>query len=207
MSEPAKPPVVPAPTATPTPKMVEADRFKAVVRDRDEWKGRYEAEIQPLAEKAARVDTLLDQIDKIKGEHRTAAAAWAEERGLLSAGVTDAEDVELVRFHYGRVPTETRPKSIGEYVTGLKAEGASVPKGLAHLFGRPAADPAAGGPPKNGTPPIPPRASGDGRPPPTGGAVTAEAIRRATEAWQRTGTADARATLETLMAAASAARS
>lgn len=133
-----------------------------------------QTELQAATERAATADTLAQTVAQLKEEHRARQVAWDEERSLLGAGVTDPEDVELVRFQFGRLPAEGKPKSVTDYVASLKAEGAAVPKALTHLFGAPpvAADPPAGG---KAAPPKP--TGGSGKPPAAGEPVSVDALR------------------------------
>lgn len=173
----ADPPVHQPPPA----KVVDHSTFKAVTRDRDEWKSKaseYESQIQALTERTAAAE-------RAEAEWRAKEAAWGEERTLLGAGITDAEDADLVRYHYGRINGDAKPKTIADYLAGLKAEGAAIPKGLSHLFGKPPPDATASTSPAPAQPR--PKAGGDGTPPPSAGSVTAQAIRDATEHGQRTG--------------------
>lgn len=159
------------------------------------------ADVQTLTERAATADTLASQLETLKNEHKTQLAGLGEELALVRAGVNDAEDADLVRFHYQRLPAETKPKSVVEYITGLKAEGATVPKGLAHLFtngggsgggdgagagaGAGAGGAGAGG--GAGGKPMPKPAGGGGGGTPAGEVYSAEQIRALRVEAQRTG--------------------
>ena len=139
-AEPAKPNGTPAVA----PKTVPQERFNTVVAEKRELATRVaslEAEAQALTERAGTADTLAKRVEEMTKEHAAKAAAWGEERALLGAGITDPEDADVARLLYSRLPADGKPKTIADYVAGLKAEGAVVPKALAHLF-------AAAEPPK-----------------------------------------------------------
>jgi hypothetical protein len=138
---------------------------------------------------------LADQNEALQGQlaaHRAAAdelaalraerSTWAEERELMGQGLTDEEGISLVRHYYGRLPAESRPKSLGEYVASLRVEGAAVPKGLAPFVGAPAA--AVAESPQARTMP---RSTATGVAAPAAPTVTAEALRAAREQAQRSG--------------------
>jgi hypothetical protein len=138
---------------------------------------------------------LADQNEALQGQlaaHRAAAdelaalraerSTWAEERELMGQGLTDEEGISLVRHYYGRLPAESRPKSLGEYVASLRVEGAAVPKGLAPFVGAVAA-PVAESPQARTMP----RSTATGVAAPAAPTVTAEALRAAREQAQRSG--------------------
>ena len=107
-------------------------------------------------------------------------AARAEERDLYRAGLLDEEAHVVARALYAEQPADTRPKSLGEYLGALRAEGATVPKALAGYLGEPG-KPAAAPVPQ----PRPP--AGGGKPAPNGVTVTAESLRAAREHYHKTG--------------------
>lgn len=188
------------PPKAPETRAVPWERFQKVNEERKAVAAEVESlrgEIQSLTEKAATADTLASQLNELKAAHKTALAAIHEELALTRAGVSDPEDADLVRFHYGRLPAETKPKSVMDFIESLKVEGATVPKGLSHLF----APKAAGEPaPKNGQPaPKGPPAGGDGNPPPAGGKASADAIKRAMDAFAKQPSEENRKTLASLV--------
>ena len=105
--------------------------------------------------------------------------SWADERALLSAGVTDPAGIAAARAVFGTLPEDARAKGMGEWVASLRAEGAAVPRPLVAYFTAPQPPPAA--------PPKPPAPSGTGQAPPSGGLATAEAQAAARDAWVRAG--------------------
>jgi hypothetical protein len=157
----------------------EAETYKTKI-------GEYEPKVKELEGASA-------TIEKLKAEHKAAADGWAEERGLLVHGVTDEEDVVVARTLYARLPAEGKPKSIGDWLGSLKAEGATPPKALSHLFTKPApGDPKAAPPPR-------PNPGGGGAPPSNGSKPNAAQLREATEQF-RDGKIDA-VTLQGILAA------
>lgn len=175
-------------------RMIPYAKFQAAVADKKALQERVttlETEVQTAAERAATADTLAEQLRKVKDEHKAAASSWGEERALLAAGVVDAEDIDLVRFHHGRLPAEGRP-TVADFVAGLKAEGAVVPKGLGHLF-TPADKGGAGDGDKGAAAgaagqrkPMPKVSGTDGRQPVASEALPVDQIKKLRETAQRT---------------------
>lgn len=141
--------------------------------------------------KLAALEGRLAELEPIAGKYEKTAAdlvAAREETSLVRAGVTDPDDVDVLRLHYGKLTGEAKPKTIGDYAAALKAEGAVVPKSLQHLF-TPAPAPAPDGKPAPGAPPrkpLPKPGGTEGGPPPTTPAYSSEAIRELTEEARRT---------------------
>lgn len=107
-------------------------------------------------------------------------AARAEERDLYRAGLLDEEAHVVARALYAAHPAEGKPKSLGEYLGGLRAEGATVPRALAGYLGEPGKPPAV--PVVQPKPP-----AGAGKAAPNGVTVTAESLRAAREHYNKTG--------------------
>lgn len=125
-------------------KTVPMTRFRAVnqkLADTAKLLETTQAELKEAQKAAGGSSTAATELAALKQQLAAKEAAWAEERALLAGGITDAEDADLLRFHYQRVPEAERPASIADYIAGLKAKDAAVPKGLSHLF-QPAANPA-----------------------------------------------------------------
>ena len=108
-------------------------------------------------------------------------AARSEERDLYRAGLLDEEAHVVARALYAAHPAEGKPGTLGEYLAGLRAEGATVPRALSGYLGEPGK--AAPAPPV-----VQPRApAGGGKAAPNGVTVTAEALVAAREHYRRTG--------------------
>lgn len=189
--------------ATIVPDPVPYERYKEVTEKASALKAElraakteaetYKTKIGEYEPKLKELEGASATIEKLKAEHKAAADGWAEERGLLVHGVTDEEDVVVARTLYARLPAENKPKSIGDWLGSLKAEGATPPKALSHLFARPAAaDPKAAPPPR-------PNPGGGGAPPSNGSKPNAAQLRELTEQF-REGKIDS-ATLQAALAA------
>ena len=165
------------PSTPPPSETVPAARLAEVVAERNAAR----KEIEALKATVSKADEWRTGMEKTAAELAAERAARAEERDLYRAGLVDEEAHVVARALYGAMPADTRPKTLGEYLGSLKAEGANVPKALAnYLTGE--VKPA-------GTPPVQqPRAPANGgKPPPVGQTITPEALRAAREHFQRTG--------------------
>ncbi len=115
-------------------------------------------------------------------------AAWAEERAVFQAGVTDPEAIGVARHLYNQLPEAGR-SPFPEWLKGMKADPTKAPKALSPWFsapaggagGAPGTTPAAGsGTPEPGGQPTPPnmganRGSSPTSGPLSGGEMTVEA--------------------------------
>lgn len=122
----------------PDPADPEPRREETVPRDRfDKLNEKHRALTTQLSELtdaleeakklAGRVPELENQIES----HAVAAAQWADERGIISLGITDPDEIDLTRLAWSRVEESKRPKGgLGEW---LGAEGAA-PKALKSLI-------------------------------------------------------------------------
>lgn len=170
--ETPKPETPPAP-----PETVPAARLAEVVAERNAAR-RELADALTKVGKAAEWETAANAHATDLAAER---AARAEERDLFRAGLVDDEAHVVARALYAAHPADTKPKSLGEYLSNLRAEGATVPRALAGYLGEPGKPPAAAPVPQ----PKPP--AGGGKPAPNGVTVTAESLRAAREHYQRTG--------------------
>jgi hypothetical protein len=161
-------------TDTPSEQAVPYPRFAKVNAERKALADQNEALQSQLASHRAAAEELA----ALRAERST----WTEERELMSQGLTDEEGISLVRHYYGRLPADSRPKTLGEYVAGLRAEGAQVPKGLAPFVAPPVA--AVAEPSQARTMP---RSTATGVVAPAAPTVTAEALKAAREQAQRSG--------------------
>jgi len=193
------------------PQTVPVERFNEVVNERaalrEELAGA-KKQLSAAEDKAKTADTLARQIEEQKAEHKAQAARWEEERAVAAAGITDPDGVEVARLVYGRIPADKRPKTISEYLTSLKAEGAEVPTALSPWI-QPVtkADPkdGKGDAGRRGAPPAPGKTPG-GTAPGATPQVTAEAIRAAREKFMATKSEADRKALQELLTVARANR-
>ena len=175
----------PAPVAKP-PEMVPASRLAEVVAERNALRKQY-AEAAEQAGQAAEHRTVAE---RHAAELAAERAARAEERDLYRAGLLDEEAHVVARALYSAQPADSRPPSIGEYLTAFKADGAEVPRALRGYLGEPAKPPSP-----TATQPKPP--ANAGKPSPIGTPIGREAI----EAAMKTGNAETiRATLDSFYA-------
>lgn len=105
-------------------------RFSAVIRERNEAR----REIATLREQAGQVEALTGRIQHLEEQHQAAAATWEEERGLMAAGLTDPEAIDVARLLHGRLPEEGRP-TLGEWVGQLRESPDKAPRALAGYLG------------------------------------------------------------------------
>lgn len=150
-----------------------ANVYKAELRAAKTEAEGYKAKIAEYEPKLKGADEMAAQIEKLKADHKAEVSTLAETLGMARAGITDDTDAAVARTLYGLLPAEGKPKSIGDWLGSLKAEGATPPKQLAHLFTAPAETKAAA------TPPARPNPGGGGSAPPNGAKPGAAQIREA----------------------------
>lgn len=141
------------------------------------------AQVEALQIEARAYAAGADELVALRAER----TSWAEERELMGQGVTDAEGIDLARHYYGKLPVDQKPKTIGEYVSSLRAEGAVVPRGLAAFVAPPAVAVAAAPADQQYASRVMPRSTATGTAPPAAPTVTADALRSAREQAQRSG--------------------
>lgn len=195
---------VPKKVIPPAEQMIARARYNEARDEAKTLKERVAAlETELTAAKAATgsATEMQEALAAAKAEAKSSAAAWDEERALLTNGITDPYDVGLVRTHFAAAVVDggdAAPKTIADYLTGIKAKDAIVPKGLAYLLTP--VKPANGAADKPATP----KPANNANPPPASGAVTAAALRRATDLGQSTGDWSQFDALKTAAAAARA---
>ena len=124
---------------------------------------------------AKEVPGLRTQLEQLQTTYTTDKESWEQRFALVEAGLSDTEGQEVARMLYGRLPAEGKPASIGEWVTGLKAEGATVPKALGgYLTGATSKAP-------------PPTPGSGGNQPPAANNLTPDQIRTIREKAVKTG--------------------
>jgi hypothetical protein len=87
-----------------------------------------------VSEIQARLDALQATHTELQATHDRHIAESTTREALLSRGVTDAEDMDLVRYRYSRLPEENRP-ALSEWLEG----GAKTDRYLSALLGAPPA--------------------------------------------------------------------
>jgi hypothetical protein len=92
-------------------------------------------ELEQLRAKAETSETLSGEIKRLKAEIAGLGEAHATERVLFAAGLTDPDEVELLKFAHGRLPEKDRPK-LGEWVEGLRKDPSKAPKLLQAVTAR-----------------------------------------------------------------------
>jgi hypothetical protein len=107
-------------------------RFQEVVSERNTMRDRIktlEKEAQGALEKAATADTLASQLKELQAERKKEQGAWEEERGLLRAGFTDPDAIDVARVLHGKLPEKDRP-SLGDWLEGHRKAPDKAPKAL-----------------------------------------------------------------------------
>lgn len=117
-----------------------------------------EARVKELEPFQSQAGDLAKKYETLKGEHKSVTTRYAEDLSMAEAGLTDPMGRDVARLVHGRLPEEGRPP-LGDYLRGLRAEGAEVPAPLRAYFAT-VTPPAAGAPPKDPPPkapnPVPP---------------------------------------------------
>jgi len=163
---------------------VEDSVHEAIVQELKEAKSLI-LELTPFKDKAAKMEGLentnAELLAKVTALEETATAnqaKWSQERTMLEHGITDQAGQQIAQLYYGQLAEEGRPE-LGEWLGGLKAEGAEVPTGLQGFLG--------GSTPVPTTKPQPATNTGNGGAPPPKGEVDAAAINAAREHLRTTG--------------------
>jgi len=121
------------------------ERFTTVNEQRKEAQAKIvdlTAQLAAVEKQANAADALFNQLETTNATLETERAAWGQERSLMGAGLIDPEARDLAIWSYNRQPEEGRP-ALGEWLDGMKAEGAEVPQYLAPYFKGAATDQAA----------------------------------------------------------------
>jgi len=92
-------------------------------------------ELEAVRAKAETADTLGARIRELEGEKTKLVETHKTERALWATGLTDPDEVELVRFAHGRLPAENRP-SLPDWLEGIKKDPAKAPKLLEPITSR-----------------------------------------------------------------------
>lgn len=149
------------------------ERFAGVVSERNAAR----KELEALRPQVGLLDVATKERDALREQLAAVASEHSDAIALLRAGVDDEDGQTVARALYGRMPADGRPASIGEWLGGMKADPAAVPRGLAPYLLPPAAPVAA--PPKPAAP--------NGQAPPATGSARDAQIRAAREHLRLTG--------------------
>lgn len=133
-------------TGTPAPKgsslrdAEEKTRSEARIRALSKAKQDLEARVAELETQLAAGDTtkLTEQLAAAKDEIETKTAAWATEKALISAGITDPEGTAVTAFAYHRLPAEGRPE-----LSAWLGNREGLPRAVQAYLPAPTPDPAA----------------------------------------------------------------
>lgn len=113
-----------------------------------------------VSEIQARLDALQTTHSELQATHDRHIAESTTREALLSRGVTDAEDMDLVRYRYSRLPEENRP-ALAEWLEN----GAKTDRYLSALLGAPPAPETPPSAPQPATPAPPATPAANGAPP------------------------------------------
>ena len=152
------------------------ERFAAVVAERKALR----SQVAGTADLQAKLDAATKRADAAESALASGRQEWEERSALWKAGVDDDDGIDVARTLYGRLPADKRP-TMSEWIAGLKAEGATVPKPLAPYLAQ--QTPPGAAPPKAQPKPGQPQA----QPPSAAGRADETAIRTARMEAQRTG--------------------
>jgi hypothetical protein len=112
------------------------DRFVTVNDQRKEYQAKVAdltAQLAAVEKQAGAADALFTQLESVNATLESERQAWTQERSLMGAGLIDQEARDLAVWSYNRQPEEGRP-ALGEWLDGMRAEGADVPQYLAPYF-------------------------------------------------------------------------
>jgi hypothetical protein len=141
------------------------------------------------AELKRKYDAMESQVASFDSERQS----WAQERGLMSLGLLDAEARDVARLLHSRLPEDGRPPLVDWAATVMDGR-TDMPRAL-QAYIRPASTPSTPSTPSAATPPPAPAATpappADSRAQlassPTGSTVSRDALRAAKEHGVRTG--------------------
>lgn len=84
-------------------------------------------EVEQLRTRADTADTLAAEVKRLKAEHQGMAEQHRTDRALWAAGLTDPDEIELVRFVHGRLPEKDRPP-LTDWLEAVRKEPTKAPK-------------------------------------------------------------------------------
>jgi len=159
---PTQTPEATAPATKSGPESVPYDRFRAILKERDELRSTLDAQVNETntwRERAATADTLAEQLRAAQTQHEAERAAWGTKAAAYQHGVTDSDLVDLALWQYDRLQVEAGAEkpAFGDWLAGLKEQPDAIPTTLAGLKQvwappAPAAAPAADPAPQQATP-------------------------------------------------------
>jgi hypothetical protein len=80
-------------------------------------------------------ETLQGEVKRLKAEHAGLSEQHRTDRALWAAGLTDPDEIELVRFAHGRLPEKDRPELV-EWLEGVRKSPDKAPRILAPVAER-----------------------------------------------------------------------
>lgn len=92
-------------------------------------------EFEGIRARAETADTLGARVKALEAELKGRDEQHQTERALFAAGLTDPDELELVKFAHGRLPEKDRPP-LGAWVDGLKKDPTKAPKLIEGIAGR-----------------------------------------------------------------------
>ena len=99
---------------------VDTSGAEARIRQLIAEKKTLEARLAIAEENAASADKWRTQVEELKASHKAEREASALERQILSAGITDAEGIDVVQTFYGKIPADGRPP-LNEWLANKEA--------------------------------------------------------------------------------------
>ena len=113
-----------------------------------------EGQINDYEAKAGSYATLAEQFEAAKSTHEAERASWQRELAMSRAGIIEDDDVVVADALYRRLPEEDRP-DFKDWLGGFKADPATAPRSLSHIFHTGDAAPPPPPPPRNEDKPPP----------------------------------------------------
>lgn len=120
-----------------TERTVSYEKFKRVVQARDGLQSRVtelQEENQTLSEKAASVDSLMEDLRKSRADTETEKSRFQRYQKISSAiGSTDPDAIEAVEWQHSKLAGDDAPE-LGEWLKGLQEDPSKAPSILRPLF-------------------------------------------------------------------------
>lgn len=93
-----------------------------------------ERQVGEWAPKVGAYDSLQSQFDQARQEWSQKEAGWGTERSLLSSGINDAEDTEIVTLFYGKVQPDEKGAKPG--LSDWLADRENLPRAVREILER-----------------------------------------------------------------------
>ena len=122
------------------------ERFQTVNEQRKEAEqtiASLKAQLADVQKQAGAADALFSQVETLNKTLESERQTWNQERTLMGAGLLDKEARDLALWSYSRIEGDDKPP-LGDWLDGMRAEGAEVPAYLSpYLKGKADAKQAA----------------------------------------------------------------